>query len=126
MTLSHAGLSSYDIILGGAEFTAKFQLNKFLNLEDRINGNDEAEVVMKIKPAAVTFLTNKSVSAWQPISSFPETHVTQGAGVDWNTNQVLVRLRLRANQNEEGSRGSRPEQWDMGWSPRDQENVFVW
>ena len=59
---------------------------------------------MKIKPAAVTFLTNKSVSAWQPILSFPETHVTKGAGVDWNTNQVLVRLRLRANQNEEGSR----------------------
>ena len=104
MTFSRAGLSSYDIILGGAEITAKFQLNKFLNLEDRINGNDEAEAVMKIKPAAVTFLTNKSVSAWQPISSFPETHVTQGAGVDWNTNQVLVRLRLRANQNEEGSR----------------------
>ena len=88
MTLSRAGLSSYDIILGGAEFTAKFQLNKFLNLEDRINGNDEAEVVMKIKPAAVTFISNKSVSAWQPISSFPETHVTQGAGVDWTTNQV--------------------------------------
>ena len=104
MSFSCAGLSSYDIILGGAEITAKFQLNKLLNLEDRINGNDEAEVAMKIKPAAVTFLTNKSVSAWQPISSFPETHVTQGAGVDWNTNQVLVRLRLRANQNEEGSR----------------------
>ena len=58
---------------------------------------------MKIKPTAVTFIPNKSISAWQPISSFPETHVTQGAGVDWNTNQVLVRLRLRANQNEEGS-----------------------
>ena len=82
MTFSHAGLSSYDIILGGAEFTAKFQLNKFLNLEDRINGNDKAKVIMKIKPAAVTFITNKSVSAWQPISSFPDTHVTQGAGVD--------------------------------------------
>ena len=63
MTFRRAGLSSYDIILGGAEFTAKFQLNKFLNLEDRINGNDEAEVVMKIKPTAVTFIPNKSVSA---------------------------------------------------------------
>ena len=80
MTLSRAGMSAYNIILGGAEFTAKFQLNKFLNLEYRINGNKEAEVAMKIKPAAVTFLTIKSISAWQPISSFPETHVTQGAG----------------------------------------------
>ena len=105
MTLNRAGMSQYDIILGGAEITAKFQLSRFLNLEDRINGNDEAEVVMKIKPSAVVFIPNKSVSAWQPIASqFPEIHVTQGAGVDWNTKQVLVRLRLRANQSEEGSR----------------------
>ena len=82
MTLNRAGMSQYDIILGGAEITAKFQLSRFLNLEDRINGNDEAEVVMKIKPSAVVFIPNKSVSAWQPIASqFPEIHVTQGAGV---------------------------------------------
>ena len=80
MTLIRAGLKSYDIIMEGAKFTARFQLNMFLNLEERTNGNDEAEVILKIKPAAVNFITNKSISAWQRISSFPETHVTQGPG----------------------------------------------
>ena len=104
MTLDRAGLSSYDIILGGGELAAKFQLKKFLNLEDRINGTDEAEVVVKIKPADVTFPPNKSVTEWRPISSqFPEIHITQGAGVDWNSKQVLTRLRLRANESKEGS-----------------------
>ena len=104
MTLNRAGLNNYDIILGGEELTAKFQLSRFLNLEDRINGTDEAEVVMKIKPGDVTFVPNKSVTEWQPISSqFPGIHVTQGAEVDWNTKQVLTRLRLRANGTEEGS-----------------------
>ena len=62
MTLSHRGLNNYDIILGGAEVTAKFPLHKFLNLEHRKNSSDDAEVIMKFKPMALTFKSNKSTT----------------------------------------------------------------
>ena len=82
MTLNRAGLNNYDIIWGGAEVTAKFPLHKFLNLEDGKHGSDKAVVIMKFKPTDVTFKPNKSITAWQPISAFPVTHVTNGAMVD--------------------------------------------
>ena len=103
MTLNRRGLNKYDLILGGVEVTAQFPLHKFLNLEHRKNGSDDAEVVMKFKLTALTLKPNKSVTAWQPISAIPGIHVTDGAMVDWDTNQVLVMFRLRASNYEEDS-----------------------
>ena len=38
---------------------------------------------------------------WVPISSIPGLYITNGAMVDWDTKQVLVRYRLKASNNEE-------------------------
>ena len=97
MTLNRRGLNNYDIILGGTEVNTKFPLHKFLNLEHRKNSSDDAEVIMKFKPTALKFKSNKSVTPWQTISTIPGLYVTNGATVDWDTNQVLVRFRLRAS-----------------------------
>ena len=75
----------------------------FLNPEHRENGGDDAEVVMRFKPTALKFRTNKSMTDWQPISTVPGLYVTDGATVDWDTNQVLVRFRVRASNYEEDS-----------------------
>ena len=101
MTLNRRGLNKYDLILGGAEVTAQFPLHKFLNLEHRENGSDDPEVVMNFKSTALTFRSNKSMTDWQPISTVPGLYVTNGATVDWDTNQVLIRFRLRASNYEE-------------------------
>ena len=52
---------------------------------------------MWFKPMALNFRPNKSVTDWQPISSIPGLYITDGAKVDWDTKQVLVRYRLRAS-----------------------------
>ena len=59
---------------------------------------------MKINPGAVIFKPNQSVTTWRPIKKqFPGLHITEGAVVDFDTKQVLTRLRLRANLTENGS-----------------------
>ena len=102
--LGSQGTTAYNIIIGGKSFQAKFPLKNFLGLEDRDNGADGAEVTATIDPAAIEFPVNRSVSRWKPIATmFPDTHVTEGANVRWDTRQVLVRLRLRANMSPDGS-----------------------
>ena len=92
------GTSSYEIVIGGKSLTAKFTLKKFMGLEDRDNGGDTAEVTAKINPEAIEFPVNRSVTKWRPITTmFPDLHVSEGANVRWETKQVLVRLRLKAN-----------------------------
>ena len=84
--------------------TAKFALSTFLNLEERTNGPDGAQIILKINPGAVVFQPNQSVTNWSPIKKqFPGLHITQGAVVDFDIKQILTRLRLRANLTESGS-----------------------
>ena len=98
------GTTAYNIIVGGKKILAKFPLKNFLSLEDRDNGADGAEVTVTLNPEAIEFPVNRSVSDWKPITTmFPDTHITEGANVRWDTRQVLVRLRLRANMSPDGS-----------------------
>ena len=82
MTLNKKGLHQYDLIIGGEEVTAQFPLHKFLNLEHRENGSDQAEVIITLKPMALSFRPNKSITDWVPISSIPGLYITEGATVD--------------------------------------------
>ena len=92
------------MMIGGAEITAKFTLSTFLNLEERTNGPDGAQIILKINPGAVVFQPNQSVTNWSPIKKqFPGLHITEGAVVDFDIKQILTRLRLRANLTESGS-----------------------
>ena len=100
----HHGTFSYDLIIGGKCISAKFPLKNFLGLEDRDNGADTAMVTVKINPEEVDFPVNRSVTSWKPITSmFLDLHVSEGANVRWDTKQVLVRLRLRANVQPDSS-----------------------
>ena len=85
MTLNKRGLHQYDLIIGGEEVTAQFPLHKFLNLEHRENGSDQAKVVIMFKPTALSFRPNKSMTDWVPISSIPGLYITEGAMVDWDS-----------------------------------------
>ena len=53
------------------------------------------------KPTALSFRPNKSMTEWVHILSIPGLYITEGAVVDWDSKQVLVRLRLRASNYEE-------------------------
>ena len=48
----------------------------------------------------LSFWPNKSVAGWVPITS-TDLCITNGATVDWDSKQVLVRFRLKASNYEE-------------------------
>ena len=100
MTLNKRGLNQYDLIIGGEETTAQFPLHKFLNLEHRENGSDQAEVIITFKPMDISFRPNKSMTSWVTSTS-TGLCVTNGATVDWDSQQVLVRFRLKVSNYEE-------------------------
>ena len=90
-------------MVGGGEIIAKFPVKNFLNLEDRENGSDNSEVSVSIKPTAIDFPPNKSVTQWVPISKmFRELTISEGATVRWDSKQILTRYRFRPNMDAEG------------------------
>ena len=82
----------------------KFPLSFLLRLEERENGNDEAEVEVSVDPTSIYFPPNKTVTAWEAITSmFRDLHVTSGANVRWSAKQVLTRFRFRSNVKKDGT-----------------------
>ena len=82
---------------------AKFPLDNLFRLEDRVNG-DRAEVAVQINPNKIIFSDNNGVSSWLPITTqFKDIHVSEGATVRWDANQVLTRFRLRSNLLDDGT-----------------------
>ena len=83
-------MSKFNVMMGGPVTTAKFPLDNLFRLEDRVNG-DRAEVTVQINPNKIIFSDNNGVSSWQPITSqFKDIHVSEGATVRWDANQVLT------------------------------------
>ena len=59
MELENYGLICFNIIIGGQEIIARFPLSKFLHMEDRENGTDEALIMIKIDPPKIFFPRGK-------------------------------------------------------------------
>ena len=98
-------MDSYSLIVGGGQIIARFPISNFHGLKERNHGPDTAAVVCKIDPSSIIFPPNKCVSDWEPIAKqFPDLHLEDGASVDWDTKQILVRYRLRVSMAEESSR----------------------
>ena len=73
---------AFNLVVGGGEMNAKFPVMNFLNLEDRENGSDNSEVSVTIRPTAIDFPPNKSVTNWVPINKmFRELCISKGATV---------------------------------------------
>ena len=89
-------------MVGGGELKIKFPIKAFLNLESRENGSDDSLVSMSVDPSSIRFEGNRSTSSWVPISTIRDLHVTQGAVIRWDANQILIRFRLRANIKQDG------------------------
>ena len=82
--------------MGGPTTEVSFPLRKFLGLENREQGTDDAEISLSIDPASISFIENKSVSHWKNIRScFLDMHIAQGARI--NDDQIMVRYRIRGN-----------------------------
>ena len=97
MTFSHAGMSIFNVMMGGPTMRATFPLDNFFRLEDRVNG-EASEVTVEVNPNKIIFLNNKGVSGWVPITNqFKDVHISNGATVRWDSNQVLTRFRLKSN-----------------------------
>ena len=104
MELERGGVTTFNIIVGGQVILAKFPIKRFLNMEDRDNGSDEALVTLKIDPSAIAFPPGKTVTDWKPINTeFRELTISEGATIRWDQRQVLSRFRLRANMEEDGT-----------------------
>ena len=102
IALEEKGPKCFSFILGGGEIQVKFPLKKFMRLETRVHGRDEAEISFTLDPRAIDFPSNKCVTDWEYISSmFREVHVTEGASIDFKN--IMTRLRLRANLKKDGS-----------------------
>ena len=90
-------MSSFNVMMGGPTMRATFPLDNFFRLEDRVNG-EASEVTVEVNPNKIIFLTNKGVSGWVPITTqFKDVHISNGATVRWDSNQVLTRFRLKSN-----------------------------
>ena len=69
MTFSHAGMSSFNVMMGGPTMRATFPLDNFFRLEDRVNG-EASEVTVEVNPNKIIFLNNKGPN-YQPIQRCP-------------------------------------------------------
>ena len=104
LELEKGGMVAFNLVVGGGEINAKFPVKNFLNLEDRENGSDNSEVSVSIKPTAIDFPPNKSVTHWVPINKmFRELTISEGATVRWDSKQILTRYRFRPNMDAEGA-----------------------
>ena len=75
------GVCGFRFLIGGPITEVMFPVSKFLGLENREQGTNEAELSLSFDPASVSFAENKSVSKWKPIKScFPDIHISQGQG----------------------------------------------
>ena len=101
-TWAPGGVCGFRFLMGGPTTEVSFPLRKFLGLENREQGTDDAEISLSIDPASISFIENKSVSQWKKIRScFPDMHVAQGALV--SIEEIMVRYRIRANLTKTGS-----------------------
>ena len=82
---------------------AKFPIKKFLNLENRENGSDNAVVSVSFNPSAISFPSNKTVTSWTPFNQqFKEPCISDGATIRWQEKQILTRFRFKPNMDSEG------------------------
>ena len=96
------GVCGFRFLIGGPITEVMFPVSKFLGLENREQGTNDAELSLSFDPASISFAENKSVSQWKPIKScFPDIHISQGAIV--NLDEILVRYRIRANLTKTGT-----------------------
>ena len=90
--------------MGDSSVKVKFPLSSFLRLEERENGNDEAEVEVSIDPTSISFPPNKPVTVWEDITTmFRDLHVSAGANVRWSSKKVMTRFRFRSNVQMDGT-----------------------
>ena len=75
--LGNAGPEAIHYIMGDSSVKVKFPLSSFLRLEERENGNDEAEV--SIDPTSISFPPNKRKT------SLPCSESKLCAGATWIT-----------------------------------------
>ena len=101
VTWAKSGATSYCFVLGGPKTAVKIPLSRFLGLETRERGPDEAALIFTFDPASIEFSNNKSVTNWRYIKTmFPDLHLSQNSSIDLD--EILVRVRIRANLSEEG------------------------
>ena len=101
-TWAPGGVCGYRFIMGGPATEVSFTLSKFLGLENREQGTNEAQITFVFDPASICFMENKSVTSWKPIRTlFPDLHISQGAIIQLE--EIMVRFRIRANMTKTGT-----------------------
>ena len=74
-------LKSFQFFLGGKELVISFPFSQLMGLEERSAGPPTALVNMKINPSSITFLNNKAVTVYRPITEWFRTSLST-PGVD--------------------------------------------
>ena len=101
VTWAKGGVTSYCFLIGGPTMNVKIPLSRFLGLETREHGHNEAEVILSFDPASIVFPNNKGVTNWTYMRTmFPDLHLSQGSSI--NLEEIMVRFRIRANLTKEG------------------------
>ena len=84
LELRSGGLKSFNLIVGGPVSTPSIRFQNFLGLEGRAAGGPDSTFSVKIDPAEINFIPNRSVSEFVPIADLFRGSLTHaGVTMDW-------------------------------------------
>jgi len=100
LELRPGGLKAFNLIVGGPVSTPIIPFQTLLGLEGRTAGGPESKFSVKIDPAEISFITNRSISEFVPIADLFRGSLTHaGVAMSWTEGAgVYARFRLAMEQ----------------------------